>query len=95
MGQKYTESSSKMCSQAGYMAENPLSTDHLYRKFESEVVMTREQKLSAASKSASGSRADYNIFGKAVAGFTVHQSRKSQQKNNNNRRVGLCHEKDS
>jgi hypothetical protein len=62
------------------MAENPFSTDHLYRIYESEVVMIKEQELSAASKSVSGSRADYNIFGKAVAGFTVHQSRKSQQK---------------
>ena len=54
------------------MAENDFSTDHLYRKYESEVVMIKEQELSTASKPISGSRADYSIFGKAVAGFTVH-----------------------
>jgi hypothetical protein len=62
------------------MVENPFSTEHLYRTYEGEVVMIKEQELSAASKSISGSRADYSIFAKAVAGFTVHQSRKSQKK---------------
>jgi hypothetical protein len=80
MGRKFIESSPEMCSQVGYMVEYPLLTEHLYRKYESEVVMIKEQKLLAASKSVSGSRADYSIFTKAVAGFTVHQSRKSQKK---------------
>ena len=54
------------------MAENPYSTEHLYRTYESEVVKIKEQELSAASRSIFGSRADYSIFGKAVAEFTVH-----------------------
>ncbi len=62
------------------MVENPFSTEHLYRRYESEVVMIKEQELSVASKSISGSRAHYSIFTKAVAGFIVHQSRKSKKK---------------
>ena len=80
MGQKYIESSPEMCSQAGYMAEYPLLTDHLHQKYESEVVMIKEQKLLAASKPVSDSCSDCNIFRKTVAGSMVRQPRKSQQR---------------